>query len=609
MNTVVTRPSDSPLSIVILAAGKGTRMRSDRPKVLHQLGSLTLVERVVQTALALHPIRCWVIVGYAQEQIRAALSAYPVEFIEQIEQRGTGHAVQQVIPHLQGAEDDLLVMYGDLPLLQVETLRSLIQTRRETEVSATLLTAQVQDPTGYGRVFCDAQERVLQIVEHRDCTPQQRQHQRINGGIYCFHWPDLVPVLPQLSNDNQQGEYYLTDTVALLPQVVAMNVADPQEIMGVNDRVQLSQAEQILQQRIKLHWMGQGVTLIDPVSITIGESVQLEADVVIEPQSHLRGRTQIRAGTRIGPGSLVIDSTIGSHCQILYSTVNQAHLGDQITVGPYAHVRPQSQIADHCRVGNFVEVKNASVGSQTNAAHLSYIGDAELGEQVNIGAGTIIANYDGYAKHHTIIGDRSKTGANSVLIAPLTVGTGVTIAAGSTITDDLPDDCLAIARARQVIKPGWKLSRLKSTDQQSSRPRSQPVPDLQVLVIRLNPEQDLKQALQQFTQDQQLTAGFILTTVGSLHQAALRFAGQESTQILTGRFEILSLVGSLSPDGVHLHMAIADHQGQTRGGHVQTGCLIYTTAEIVIGTSPSYRFSRAWDPKTGYLELQIEGQE
>lgn len=595
-----------PLSVVILAAGKGTRMKSDLPKVLHPLGSLTLVERVVQTALALNPARCWVIVGYAQDQIRAALANYEVEFIEQTEQRGTGHALQQVIPYLQKAEDDLLVLYGDLPLLQVDTLRSLVQTRRDLGVSATLLTTQVHDPTGYGRVFCNDQQQVLEIVEHRDCTAQQRLNTRINGGIYCFRWPDLVEVLPQISPNNQQGEYYLTDTVALLPRVVAMDVADPQEILGVNDRVQLSQAQGILQNRIKIHWMQQGVTLIDPSSITIDESVDLEPDVVIEPQSHLRGKTVIRAGTRVGPGSLVIDSTIGSHCQILYSTVNQAQLGDQVTIGPYAHIRPQSQIADHCRIGNFVEVKNATIGSHTNAAHLSYIGDADLGEQVNVGAGTIIANYDGYAKHPTQIGDRSKTGANSVLIAPLTVGQDVTIAGGSTITDDLPDDCLAIARARQVIKPGWQLSRLRA-DTFAPKPKPQPSGvGLKIHVLRLNPGEDLKAELSQFTHDQELQAACILTTVGSLSRAALRWAAQESTQILEERFEIVSLVGSLCPDGVHLHMALSDQRGKTLGGHVQEGCQIYTTAEIVIGECTGYRFSRASDPTTGYQELQFE---
>ncbi len=618
--------STCSLAVAILAAGKGTRMRSDQPKVLHRLGSFSLVERVIQTVLALEPDRCLVVVGYAQDQIRQALGSYPIEFVEQSQQLGTGHAAQQLIPSLQAFQGNLLILNADAPLLQEETLRSLLNAHHQHQSSVTLLSAIVSDPTGYGRVFCDGSNQVQQIVEHRDCTPEQRQNPRINSGVYCFRWSDLVQALPQLKAENQQKEYYLTDVISLLPSASAVDVADPREIAGINDRVQLSHAYTILQDRIKTHWMKAGVTLIDPDSITIEDQVQLAPDTIIEPQTHLRGETIIGPGCRIGPGTLIENGRIGANCQILFSVVRDSEIGDQTMLGPYAHVRGQSQIADQCRIGNFVEIKNTSVQAKTNAAHLAYLGDAKVGTQVNIGAGTIIANYDGIQKHLTQIGDRSKTGANSVLIAPLTVGQDVTIAAGSTITHDLPDDCLAIARARQVVKPGWQL---KPKDRSSSTPNptsasnlssdppvSQTAPatsgssvtwnDLKIHALRLNPDQDLKQAIVQYTLDQTIKAGFIMTAVGSLKQAALRFADQSKIEIRVGRFEILSLTGTLCLDGVHLHLALADQLGQTLGGHLQPGCLIYTTAEIIIGESPTHHFSRELDPMTGFQELQIK---
>lgn len=589
----------SSLHVAILAAGKGTRMHSAIPKVLHRLGSLTLLERVVQTTLALEPQRCFVVVGHAQDQIRAALVGYSVEFVEQREQKGTGHAVQQLLPHLLRSSDSLLVINADVPLLQEQTLRQLVALQQNSRADATLLTAHLPDPTGYGRVFCDETERVIQIVEHKDCSPEQRMHRRINGGVYCFAWPALSEILPNLTNDNQQGEYYLTDCVTLLTDVRAVDVMDPQEILGVNDRVQLSQAYQVLQSRLQQHWMRQGVTLLDPSSITIEESVHLEADVVIEPQTHLRGKTLIHTGARIGPGSLIENSEIGFNCRVLFSTVTDSQIGEGTTVGPYAHIRGQSRVGDHCRVGNFVELKNTTVQSQSNAAHLSYLGDATLGEQVNIGAGTITANFDGVHKHATVIGDRSKTGSHTVLVAPITVGKDVTIGAGSTITADLPDDCLAIARTRQVVKPGWR-------KREKSSAKKIPVAGIDVMVLRLQPEQDLKETLQQITVEQGLQAGFIVSAVGSLKQATLRLAHQDQVSVYSDYFEIVSLVGSLCPDGLHLHMAMADQRGQTLGGHVEQGCLIYTTLEVMIGISQGHRFRREFAALTGYHELVVE---
>ncbi|MEO1523337.1 MAG: bifunctional UDP-N-acetylglucosamine diphosphorylase/glucosamine-1-phosphate N-acetyltransferase GlmU, partial [Cyanobacteria bacterium J06633_2] len=323
--------------------------------------------------------------------------------------------------------------------------------------AATILTANLPDPTGYGRVFCNADTIVSQIVEHRDCTPAQRQNRRINAGVYCFRWADLSAALPNLKNNNDQQEYYLTDIISMVKPVMAVDVDDPQEILGVNNRQQLAVAYDIMQARIRDHWMAAGVTLINPESITIDDTVTIESDVTIEPQTHLRGTAAIQTGSRIGPGSLIENSQIGANSTIELSVVRDSTVGAQSRIGPYAHLRGQAQVGDACRIGNFVEIKKSVVGDRTNAAHLSYLGDATLGTHVNIGAGTITANYDGVNKHRTIIGDRSKTGSNSVLVAPVTLGTEVTVAAGSTITDDVPDNSLVIARSRQVVKSGWRL--------------------------------------------------------------------------------------------------------------------------------------------------------
>jgi bifunctional UDP-N-acetylglucosamine pyrophosphorylase/glucosamine-1-phosphate N-acetyltransferase len=336
-------------------------------------------------------------------------------------------------------------------------LNRLLQTHRQEGNAATILTAQMPEPKGYGRVFCDSQNRVTQIVEDRDCTAAQKQNGRINAGVYCFRWADLAEVLPKLESNNDQKEYYLTDVVNFLSPVMAVDVEDYQEILGINDRRQMADAYGILQTRVRNAWMAAGVTLLDPTSITIDDTVELEPDVVIEPQTHLRGKTIVRAGSRIGPGTLIENSDIGENVTVAFSVVADSQVQSDTRVGPYAHLRGHVQVGSHCRVGNFVELKNTTLGDRTNVAHLSYLGDATLGTRVNVGAGTITANYDGVNKHPTVIGDRSKTGSNSVLVAPLTLGTDVTIAAGSTVTDDVPDDCLVIARARQVVKPGWRL--------------------------------------------------------------------------------------------------------------------------------------------------------
>lgn len=449
------------VAVAILAAGKGTRMKSDLPKVLHSLGGRSLVERVLDSCNLLDLEREIVIVGYQGEKIRQALSQrQQIEFIEQTEQLGTGHAVQQLIPTLQGYTGDLLVLNGDTPLLRPETIQQLIEVHQDKQNAVTLLTANLPNPQGYGRVFCHGENGnnlVSHIIEDRDCTSAQKQNRRVNGGIYCFNWQKLLEVLPQLSTNNDQQEYYLTEVVDYLNPVMAVDAEDYREINGINDRQQLSAAYDVLQMRIKEDWMKAGVTMINPDSITIDESVELQPDVIIEPQTHLRGQTKIATGSRIGPGTLIEDSYIGANVTVLYSVVINSQVADNNQIGPYSHLRGEVTLGASCRIGNFVEIKKTTVGANTNVAHLAYLGNATLGERVNIGAGTITANYDGKHKHPTEIGDRTKTGANSVLVAPVTLGENVTVGAGSVVNKDVADNALVIARARQKEIPDWGL--------------------------------------------------------------------------------------------------------------------------------------------------------
>jgi bifunctional UDP-N-acetylglucosamine pyrophosphorylase / glucosamine-1-phosphate N-acetyltransferase len=445
------------VAVAILAAGKGTRMKSDLPKVLHLLGGKSLIERVLMSCVDLQPDRQLAIVGYQADRVKTAMIHYPdLEFVEQAQQLGTGHAVQQLLPHLDDFTGDLLVLNGDVPLLRPETLKALLATHQHHQNAATILTAQIPNPQGYGRVFCDSSNLLKEIVEDRDCTNAQRQNRRVNAGIYCFNWQKLKAVLPQLQSNNDQQEYYITDAVNFLSPVMVYDVPDDREILGINDRRQLADAYQILQSRIKDHWLAAGVTIIDPDSVTIDDTVQIGVNAIIEPQTHLRGQTTIGTGSRIGPGSLIENSHVGDNVMAMYSVIVDSSIGNDAKVGPFAHIRQQVEVGESCRVGNFVELKKTTLGAKTNVAHLSYLGDTTVGEQVNIGAGTITVNYDGKHKHQTTIGSFTRIGSNNTLIAPLTIGAQVTTAGGSTIASDVPDDCLAIARAHQTIKPGWR---------------------------------------------------------------------------------------------------------------------------------------------------------
>jgi len=444
------------LAVAVLAAGKGTRMKSALPKVLQPLAGATLVERVLTSCEALHPERRILIVGHQAERVERELQGHSgLEYVLQQPQNGTGHAVQQLLDPLADFQGDLLVLNGDVPLLRPETLVSLLEQHRASGAAVTLLTARLADPTGYGRVFADATGAVSAIVEHRDCNDEQRRNTLTNAGIYCFNWQKLAAVLPQLTTDNDQGELYLTDTVAMLEPAMHREVADADEITGINDRLQLSQCEAVLQDRLRRHWMAEGVTFTDPASCTLSEASRFGRDVVVEPQCHFRGASSIGDGCRIGPGCLIEDSQLGEGVSVVYSVLRQARVAEGCAIGPFAQLRPGSEVGPQCHIGNFVEVKNSTLAAGVKVNHLSYIGDADLGAGVNVGAGTITANYDGVHKHRTVVGAGSKTGANSVLVAPIRLGDNVTVGAGSTLTRDVPAGALALGRARQLVKENW----------------------------------------------------------------------------------------------------------------------------------------------------------
>ncbi|MCY4056298.1 MAG: bifunctional UDP-N-acetylglucosamine diphosphorylase/glucosamine-1-phosphate N-acetyltransferase GlmU [Cyanobacteria bacterium MAG CAR4_bin_6] len=445
------------LAVAVLAAGKGTRMRSAHPKVLQPLAGATLVDWVLQSCEPLDPHRCLMVVGHQAERVQQHVQGdhRQVEFVLQQPQRGTGHSVQQLLEPLAAFTGTLLVLNGDAPLLRSATLRRLVQHHHRSGSAATILTARLENPHGYGRVFCDDRQRVTAIVEDRDCTDEQRRNRLVNAGVYCFHWPSVAAVLPRLKAENQQGELYLTDAVGLLDSATQLMVEDGTEISGVNDRGQLAACEQVLQQRLRQQWLAAGVSFLDPASCSLSPGTRFGRDVVVAPQTHFRGSNSIGDDCRIGPGALIEDSHLEAEVEVMFSVVRQARLARGCTVGPFAHLRPGAVLGEHCKVGNFVEVKNSRLGADVKAGHLSYLGDARLGRGVNVGAGTITANFDGTSKHPTTIGEGSSIGANAVLVAPVTLGRDVTVAAGSTITKDVADDGLAVARCRQVEKKDW----------------------------------------------------------------------------------------------------------------------------------------------------------
>ncbi|VBB06556.1 nucleotidyl transferase [Lucifera butyrica] len=448
----------SDMAAVILAAGKGTRMKSALPKVLHTVGGKPMVQHVLEAAKKAGAGRNLVIIGFGAESVAEALDGR-AEFVVQTEQLGTGHAVIQTETKLADFEGTVMVLCGDTPLLRGDLLADLLAAHREAQAVATVLTARMPDPTGYGRVIRDAGGQVKKIVEQKDAGPGELAVNEINTGIYCFERAPLFDALSGITCNNKQGEYYLTDVISILvtqgARVWAMEAADYRETMGINSRLQLAEAEKLLRRRKLEELMDSGVTIMDPDSTFVDEQVIIAPDTVIYPFTWLEGATKIGSGCTIGPNSRLQDTLVGNNVTLHFSYTHQCSIEDNVTVGPYVHLRPDTVLSRGVKVGNFVEIKNSHVGAGSKVPHLSYIGDTDMGAGVNIGSGTITVNYDGKHKHRTTIEDHSFIGCNTNLVAPVTVGCGAYVAAGSTITKDVPPDALGVARARQANIEGW----------------------------------------------------------------------------------------------------------------------------------------------------------
>ena len=443
---------------VILAAGKGTRMKSALPKVLHAVGGKSMLRHVMTAAEQAGAKRMLVVVGFGGDKVQAEIGA-AAEFVLQAEQLGTGHAMMQVQPVLAGFSGTILLLCGDTPLLTGQALLDLVAAHQQSGAAATVLTAKPADATGYGRILRDESGQVLGIVEQKDATAEQKQIGEINTGIYCFEAAPLFAALAGLTCNNAQGEYYLTDVLAILAQagqqVGAVEVADFQETLGINSRLQLAEAEKILRQRKLVELMDSGVTVMDPASTFVDASVSVGEDTVLYPFTWLEGETTIGRDCRIGPNSRISDSQLGDAVTLHFSYAHECKIAGGVSVGPYVHLRPDTELSAGVKVGNFVEIKNSRVGVGSKLPHLSYIGDTDIGSGVNIGSGTITVNYDGKKKHRTHIGDDAFIGCNTNLVAPVSVGAGAYIAAGSTITKDVPDGALGVGRARQSNIAGW----------------------------------------------------------------------------------------------------------------------------------------------------------
>jgi bifunctional UDP-N-acetylglucosamine pyrophosphorylase/glucosamine-1-phosphate N-acetyltransferase len=466
------------LTVVILAAGLGTRMRSRRAKVLHEAGGLTLIEHVVNSALRLaKPERVIVVVGHQADQVEARVADRGVRFVEQKEQLGTGHALMACRDVAGDARGDLVILYGDGPLLSADTVRKLIERRHSSRSAATVITTMLADPTGYGRAITDETGRLLAIVEQKVATAEQHGIQEINSGIYCFDaellWKHLFDITP----NPVSKEYYLTDLVEILNRsgydVRTMLHEDPDELLGINTRIELAEVDRIFRERKCRELMLAGVTIQRPETVIVDLAVEIGMDTIVEPFVHVVGASSIGENCRIGAGAVLRNTRLGNNVTVApYTVIENSALEDDVTIGPFARLRPGNHVQAGAHIGNFVELKNTRMGAGTKASHLSYLGDSDIGENANIGAGTITCNYDGAVKHRTEIGSGAFVGSNSTLVAPVTVGEGSYIAAASVITEAVPPDALAVARSRQMNKAGWAKRRRERVQQARQAPRT-----------------------------------------------------------------------------------------------------------------------------------------
>jgi bifunctional UDP-N-acetylglucosamine pyrophosphorylase/glucosamine-1-phosphate N-acetyltransferase len=462
---------ETPVTVVILAAGLGTRMKSRQAKVLHRAGGKTLIEHAVATACQLAPPeRVFVVVGHQAAQVREAIRTPGIGFIEQTEQKGTGHAVLVGRSVLEPLGGYLVIVYGDGPLLRAETLRRLIHKVEDTGAAGALLTAMMDDPTGYGRIVRGAPENnggsIQAIVEQKAATPAQLRIREANMGIYCYRADLFWKYACEIRDDNPAGEYYLTDMVEILGRaghrVEGVLIEDAREALGINNRIELAEADRILRERKLRDLMLAGVTIEKPETVSIDPDVSIGMDTIVGPFAQILGHTRIGSDCRIGACSIVEDSELADAVEIgPFTFVRASRLDRGAQVGPFARLRFGNHVEEGAHIGNFVELKNVHLGVGAKANHLAYLGDAEIGGKTNIGAGTITCNYDGAAKHRTTIGEQVFVGTNSTLVAPLEIGDGAYLGAGSVITDSVPADSLALGRARQVVKPGWAAERRK----------------------------------------------------------------------------------------------------------------------------------------------------
>lgn len=448
----------SDLLAVILAAGKGTRMKSALPKVLHRVGGKAMVEHVLDAAKGAGSSRNIVVIGFGAEKVQDALGSN-AEFVIQAEQLGTGHAVQQTAGLLQAFKGTVMVLCGDTPLLEGELLAKLYAEHKAQKAVATVLTAIMPNPSGYGRVIRDDSGQVVKIVEQKDATPAELAVNEVNTGIYCFERAALFEALSGINCANNQGEYYLTDVIGIMAaqkaRVWAIAAEEYEQTFGINSRVQLADAEKILRKRKLKALMENGVTIMDPDTTFVDAEVNIASDTIIYPFTWLEGRTAIGSGCEIGPNTRLQNAKVGDNATLHFTYAHDCEIKNDVTVGPYVHLRPNTVLSEGVKVGNFVEVKNSIVGQNSKIPHLSYIGDTDMGAKVNIGSGTITVNYDGKHKHRTVIEDGAFIGCNTNLVAPVKVGSGAYVGAGSTITKDVPGEALGVARARQTNIDGW----------------------------------------------------------------------------------------------------------------------------------------------------------
>lgn len=459
-------------NVVVLAAGLGTRMKSRRAKVLHRAGGRTLIEHVVRSAVKVtSPSNITVVVGHQAEEVRAAVASYGTGFVRQTEQRGTGHAVMAARECLAGRGGLVVVLYGDCPLLSSQTVGELIRRQQASKAAATLITTELEDPTGYGRLIRDKSGRLEAIVEQKAATPDQLAIRQINPGIYCFQADMLWKHLDQIGTDNPAGEYYLTDIVGILcgagESVDVFNVQDSAQLLGINHRVELAAVDRILRERTARRLMLDGVTIERPETVTIDDQARIGADTIIGPFVQVLGDSEIGENCTIGAAAIVSHSKLADGVEVgPFTIVNESEVGPGARVGPFARLRMENRVEAGASIGNFVELKKTQMGAGAKANHLAYLGDSAIGAGVNIGAGTITCNYDGVHKHRTLIGAGAFVGSNSTLVAPVEIGGGSYIGAGSVITDSVPPDALALGRSRQVNKEEWAKQRREGAKKQ-----------------------------------------------------------------------------------------------------------------------------------------------